>query len=234
MVIVESHHHVLRAWAAYRAQLPKAPRLFTLDHHTDTSAPFRTSLKNESPQVRERVQRELLTQVDFLHPETVEAAIVKLDHDEHIVTAIKTDIIDSAFVIAQNAQDTDLNTYRAHRIICTAVDRKEPSHGLISSDCDVVLESSFLGERIDYFQSLLSSAVEAPLFAEPYILDIDLDYLNTLNSVVPKDARILQRLARNAGLITIAQESRHVRLCALEANVTSEYLLPRLVELLRV
>lgn len=202
-------------------------------HHTDTSLPFRTYLRSETPQKAQSLRDQWLSAVDFKRSETIDHTVLKLDHDEHIVAALKTDIIDSAFVVAQNAQDTDAETFSNHRIACAAVDRKNPSTGLNRSDCDTVLESTFLNERIAHFEGLLSNAGEEPLFSRPYILDIDLDYLNTLNSVLPKDASTLKSIAKNAGLITVAQESRHVRLCAFDDNVTSEYLLPRLEELLR-
>jgi hypothetical protein len=38
--VTESHHHVLHAWAELRCSLDKAPRLFTLDYHTDTRPTF--------------------------------------------------------------------------------------------------------------------------------------------------------------------------------------------------
>lgn len=232
MVVVESHHHVLKHWAEYRAQLDRAPRLFTLDHHTDTSAPFRTFLKMNDTQTTSALRKQWLAEMDFRKGETVEAVQLKLDHDEHIVAAIQTGVISSAFVIAQNARDTDLPTYREHKIMCAGVDRKSPSTGIVKSDCDVVLEDDFLNARISSFNSLLAVANESSLFEEPYILDIDLDYLNTLNSVLPQKASTLKKIAKNAGLITIAKESRHVRLCAFDENVTSEYLLPRLLELI--
>ncbi len=232
MVIVESHHHVLRAWAEYRVKLNTAPRLITLDHHTDTSAPFRTYFKSTPAADAERLRTQWLGAMDFNNLDTIETAMSKLDHDEHIVAAIECGIISSAFVVAHNARDTDQEIYRKHRIACVGVDRKINSSGLIKSDCDKVLESSFLRESIAAFNRVLDAVGEPELLTKPYIFDIDLDYLNTLDSIVPLDSTVLRTLAGNAGLITIARETQHVRLCAMDENVTSDFLLPRLKALL--
>ena len=124
LTIVESHHHVLRSWASYRNALGFAPRLLTLDHHTDTSAPFRTYFRkngiSDSIKISER-RSEFIKNIDFANSSTVESAIERLDHDEHIMTAIEANIIHSAFVIAHNARETDIETYEKYRVMCTGV-----------------------------------------------------------------------------------------------------------------
>jgi hypothetical protein len=224
MFIVDSHHKVLSAWAHYRATLVKAPRLLTLDHHTDTSEAFR----NHTADAAERAS--LISQIDFNQPASVEEAISRLSHDEHIVAAIKSDIISSAFVIAHKARDTDIEIYREHKIVCCSVNAA--SSRVLRSDCDRVLESEFLNERIVYFNAILDEAKEVHLLKESYILDIDLDFLNTLKAAIPEDISTLQRLARGAGLITIATEADHVKHCALDLDLTSEILLGNLLKIL--
>lgn len=230
--IVEDHHQALLAWAQYRSTLAQAPRLLTLDHHTDTSRPFRNFLKKQTLPHPIQVEKELLLQVDFRELSTVEAAIEKLDHDEHIVTALETDILSSAFVVAQNARTTGVDIYKKHRIMCQSV-----YPGFLSATerrfyCDQVLESDFLKEKIKAFNLLLQSVSESELLSTPYILDIDLDYLNTLRAAKPKDASYLKRLVDCAGLVTIATESDHVKMCALDSELTFEYLLENLLKIL--
>ena len=82
------------------------------------------------------------------------------------------------------------------------------------------------------FDDLLQAEGQAPLLAAPYILDIDLDYFNTFASTTPSDKSALQELAKGASLITIATEPGHVRACSLDGGLTSELLLPKVVELL--
>lgn len=235
LVIVDSHHLALEAWANYRAQFKTSPRLFTLDHHTDTSAPMRSFLKKNFflTETDANSQRDLwLSEVDYKKVETVKNIIKKLSHDEHIVTALKTDILNSALIIAHNAYDTEISVYDEHKIICLGVDRKPFSQSLSVSDCDVVLESHFLEKMVELFDASLAIRNEKKLFDEPYIFDIDLDYLNTFKSVKPKNSTFLKKLATHAGLITIATESEHVRLCALDKDLTADYLLKNLLRLL--
>jgi hypothetical protein len=230
MVIVESHHKVLSAWAEYRRTLKSPPRLLTLDHHTDTSKPFRDYLKTAPAEHVEGLRSQHLKSIDFNLPTSIESAMEKLSNDEHVVTAIQTGILSSALVIAHNAYDTNLQIYEEHKIICRSISRNGGK--VTRTDCDRVLESEFLDDRLQSFNLLLKKALEPELEKAPYIFDIDLDYLNTLNSIRPQDASTLQSLVKNAGLVTIATEPVHVKNCALDLTLSSELLLSGLLELI--
>lgn len=230
MVIVEHHHQVLESWAAYRKTLPKAPRLLTLDHHTDTSPPFRHYLnKNLPADLHEEMRQALLAEIDFKDKHSLTAATEKLSHDEHILTAIKTDIVSSAFVVAQNARDTDLTVYKQHRICCYSVGRNPSQLRATIDECDNVLESSFLSSALTFFQQMCAQVEENFLEGE-YILDIDLDYFNTKKSINPTESGVFRKLIQGAGLITVATEKNHVSICAREPGLTSEDLLESLLK----
>ena len=217
---VDSHQYALLAWAKYRQNLNVAPRLITLDHHTDTSSPFRRFIKkNYNTKEFLNVQSQLLESIDFMNLNSVAEAIEKLNNDEHIVTAIKTGVISSAFVLAHNAANTDFEIYKEHKIACrTALDH------------NLVLESSLLDETVCEFNKILKENSEEALLTEPYILDIDLDYFNTFKSIDPDDSKTFNNLIRNAGLITIATEPIYVKSCALDEGLTSDFLLKTLSE----
>lgn len=235
--IVDSHNKVLSAWADYRKILTHPPRLITLDHHTDTSRPFRRFIANNygkslSESQFNSIQKSLLGSIQYAEPLTVVNAIEKLNNDEHIVAAINSNIISSAFVIAHNAMNTEMTTYLDHKIICHMVNETFTVNGLTKPDYNIVLESSFLEQALKAFDDILTKAKEPHLLSEPYILDIDLDYFNTFKSIEPKDSSRFKELANNAGLVTIATEPEYVKNCAMDSGLTSKYLLNKLEGLL--
>lgn len=227
-MIVDRHHKVLRAWANYRRTLSAPPRLLTLDHHTDTSEPFRNRIDQileKNDPAREHLKSQWIAAIDYNYEASVDEAIEKLNNDEHILTALRAGIISSALVIAHNAMDTDMSIYQKHKIICRSVSRDPKSKKVSRAESDQVLESSFLTPLLESFDELLLEAGEEPLESKPFILDIDLDYLNTFASVCPKDPSTMKRLAQRAGLITIATEPDYVKHCALDSDLTSHELL---------
>lgn len=232
MKVVESHHQVLSVWAEYRRQKQRAPYLITLDHHTDTSFPFRNHLAKKFPNQKSQQDEErqkLLNEISFLKPESVLHAQSLLSHDEHILTALACDILAGVFVVAHNAMDTDLQVYLQHKVCCYSVARGGRQASL--AECDRVLESDFLNQALLHFSKIREQAKEGDLLQQDYILDVDLDYFNTLQGTNPSDAKVYQSLFKNAGLITVALESEHVKLCAREPGLDSSNLLQRLKQL---
>ena len=240
MIIVEHHHEVLPHWAAFRRTQPYAPRLLTLDHHTDTSRPFRRHLRRQARAQRQplsdamerQLSQQLVAQIDHSDARTIEAAMETLNNDEHVVAAIGADIIRSAFVIAHSAADTDQEIYLEHKIICRGVD-EYPSEGRMRPQPDNVLEADFLARRLQDFDDIVKALDEPLLRDAPFILDIDLDYFNTLRAVRPEMPELIQTLAQEAALLTVATEPGFVTHCAVEPGVTWTRLLSDLKTLLR-
>ncbi len=230
IVICEHHHHALSAWAQLRQTLAHAPRLITLDHHTDTSPPFRTWLKENpdtTPPRAEELKQAWLADLASGEPAKVDSTIAKLNNDEHIVGAIQSGLIRDALVLAHHARDTGIEIYQRHSIICRSVDEPPYSKIVPRALCDRVLERFFLDERLKSFDSVLKTARQPQIDECPYILDIDLDYFNTKKAISPNDPSTFLELLRGASLITIATEPAFVTHCALDSALTSEKLLAR-------
>ncbi len=249
--IVDSHHKVLVHWAAYRKKLGFAPRLFSLDHHTDTSQPFRNyvgrlikeqdsglksqdkpdqQLKNQNKKFKD-LQNALLKSVKFANEDSVVKAVSYLSNDEHIITAIKTNVISSALIVAHNARLTDLRTYLDHKVMCFPVPEVSKVKNKACYEYDKVIDSVFLDQAITSFGQTLKLTNEYLSFSKPFILDIDLDYFNTLKSTYPDDSSTFQFLVKNAGLITIATEPEYVQRCSIEKGLSSEIILNSIAKL---
>jgi hypothetical protein len=241
MIIVEHHHEVLPHWATFRRTQSSAPRLLTLDHHTDTSRPFRRHLRRQartqnqslSDAMERQLSQQLVAQIDHSDAHSIEASMETLGNDEHVVAAIGADIIRSAFVIAHKAADTAQAIYLEHKIICRGVDEYRHA-GRMRPQPDNVLEADFLSKRLQDFDDILTALDEPLLRAAPFILDIDLDYFNTLRAVRPDAPELIRALAQEAGLLTVATEPAFVTHCAVEPGVTWTQVLANLRALLEI
>lgn len=126
--------------------------------------------------------------------------------------------------MAQNARDTDIDTYTEHKIVC---------YNIKSQEQDQVIESDLINSGINYFNSVLQSNKEPSLISLPFILDIDLDCFTTQKSISPDNSSTIKLLASKASLITVATEPEYVKTCAIDSQITSEFLLEKLLNLLK-
>lgn len=101
--VVEAHHHALAAWALIRRGMERAPNLITIDHHTDTHEAFLGYAWMEHYEHRaddEIALREQLTaRIDWNDDASLQDAIAKLRHDEHISAATQSGVLDQAYCI---------------------------------------------------------------------------------------------------------------------------------------
>jgi len=104
----ESHHHALIPWAEVRRGLQRAPRLLTLDYHTDTVGAFRGHVCAKTGACGDAMQPIMdaeITAIKFQDPRTVIEAVGKLRFDEQIDAALRSNILDLAFIIAKEDHD---------------------------------------------------------------------------------------------------------------------------------
>lgn len=105
--IVESHHHVLKCWAAIRQKLKSPPVLLTFDQHTDTRTAFARHFcgKGYNPITAafDNAVGDRCKVLDFFNLSTIEDAVRDLAWDEHINAGIRGSIINFALVVCFDA-----------------------------------------------------------------------------------------------------------------------------------
>ena len=188
--VTDWHHGVLDFWAAWQREHRQEVTVLTLDHHTDVVRAYR----DENREVPAGAwQEETL----------VREAIAGLRHDEHFDWAVRSGLINRAFIASHTCATLPANN-KLH--ICC--DPLWPDENALFCEpekyrplADSVLESSYLfrqfGEISQYGR---------------FILDIDCDYILTAKALEPEDSGYLEELLSCAQLITFSLESDWVRL----------------------
>jgi hypothetical protein len=237
--IVESHQSVLEPWAEIRRSLTAAPALLTLDHHTDTKPPFLghrfrsagSSFSDAAKAAMDGMLPGLIKGLRYDDEKSVQSAIFLLANDEHITTAIEAGIVWRAFVINHMSSKGGHPKIYATSAACT-VECQKMDHG----DCRAMhsaqmLESVYLDRALADLNAKAQNNGVPVVEAEPYILDIDLDYFHAETSIEPADTTTFYRLVEDALAITIAKEPTYVKSCRDEgSNVSSATLLARMNE----
>lgn len=196
--VVEQHHEVLTAWARLRRRLDAPPAVLTLDHHTDVLPAFGRFAEGD-----EAIRQREIAAFDYRSDESVEAALTRLRHDEHIDLALRGDVIASCRIVAH-----ENFTEPAHPAMSVYVAPDWPDGMTMLNDAaafrpyaDRMLESDFLRR--------------AEFSAPRWILDIDLDCLLTRRAAQPVDADYFCMLWMQSELVTISLERDWVRLLRL-------------------
>lgn len=259
----DSHHEALLPWAQCARDLGFAPRLLTLDYHSDTRPAFvghssvDITVGMDDEGWEERAAAEV-AKINFRDEETVREAILKLRFDEHISAAVQSRTIDIAFAIVGGLIT---NEYQSNEQLTAEAEWRERAHDtpwvsrpkapppytysipaerivelprqkVRSNDqprskgyANQALESDFLRRHLDFIESITLSSGIPGLFEAPFILDIDLDYFNTRQSIQPVDHDLFHELIRRAEIITIAREPNCVTDCQKPGEkLTSDWL----------
>lgn len=98
VAVIEDHHHALLPWAQWRRHHDSL-RLITVDHHCDTMDAFLRAAYDGRQGTDIARQSALIGAIDWSRDAAMEAAIAPLRHDEHIDAAIRSGIIDAAFIV---------------------------------------------------------------------------------------------------------------------------------------
>lgn len=104
--IVDSHQQVMLPWSQYRKN-NKAPILFTLDYHADLHEPFQR-FTSDYGVVNMKRRFSLISKVNYKDELSVIETIKSLEYDEHIKTAIASDIIRLSCVVCFMYEDYNI------------------------------------------------------------------------------------------------------------------------------
>lgn len=111
VAIFKSHHYALLPWQRWAATQSEPVRVLSLDYHTDKHRAFlrygyRTVAENcdDCDTAAEQARRTRLESLSAQDTGSVAAAVLDLQHDEHIDAALRSGIIDLAFVASREDQ----------------------------------------------------------------------------------------------------------------------------------
>ena len=113
VAIFEHHHYALIPWHDWARSAGEPVRLFSIDFHTNSRPAFlaHSFQQTDGPgplDIHSRKARSFrerrIKQVKIKSPSSIEAAVRDLRYDEHIDTALRSHILDIAFVVSESRQ----------------------------------------------------------------------------------------------------------------------------------
>ena len=204
--------------------------LITLDHHTDTNPSYLRSLfkqvGRDLPQI-EKLRQHRINSIHISDQHSVIAACEGLYHDEHIDVALRCGIFKTAFVI-QHSHYKLLPEWIENNMVVwpTEFDLHGATAQVKRDYYDLALEDVFLQRQLRQLPESFS------LESSPYILDIDMDYFKTQQSLRPSSRSVIRQLVKGAIGVTIAQESEWVRRLYLDEPMAPSEMLAALCAVL--
>lgn len=225
--IFDDHATAIKPWAQLRAEAGHPLFLLTLDHHTDTHPAFYRQAYGAHTMAFpfDALRRHWIAELDFADPASVEVAVQRLRHDEHISAALNVKIFAAALVVAidgtsptysleyeyarRTGQPLPPRPHRYH-IPDPKIFRLGTQSELMEFP-ERVIGSRFLAKTLAEADNIMSVLGRGKLFDEDYILDIDLDYFTSPAALQPTQKRVFHRLLTDARAITIAREPGFVR-----------------------
>lgn len=218
--IVCSHHHVVKEWFSYKG---KGAHILSFDYHTDFRDAFISKSGDPSAGYAYSNTRYKTYLFKHIPCRDVDAAIEDLRNDEHIDFALKSGMIEKAFVFSHNS-----NTFRDGRVLSVPNGREQLVHARIFSYCEkwhplatpqpyddsteakmakLITTDQVLNEVIDTFRKYGFNQ-------DNYILDFDCDFIRDKDAMTHGNFQMLKDLINGAKAITIAREPACVYECS--------------------
>lgn len=217
--ITWSHHHVIKEWFRYREH---GMHLLSFDYHTDFKEAFIGKSIDPSFPFRISTERRKSYLSKHIPCNDVEAAIKDLRNDEHIDFAIRSGMIEKAFVFSH-----DISTFRDARVLSIPNGRKQIGQAGIFSYCEVdhplatphpyndITEAKMakLITSDEVLNEVIKTFWEYGFNAGNYIFDFDCDFIRD-ETAMNNRSQVLKKLIKRARAITVAREVNCVDECS--------------------
>ena len=208
------HHHVLREWFKYKNT---GMQLLSLDYHTDFHKAFLRAFGSRSDS-----SESYESYLDGHICGGVEVAIKDLKNDEHIDFAIRSGMIENAFVFSCKSCTHDgvmVVPSRKKQIVPPRrgiVSYSEVGHPMINSPYDdsQMAKMAKLVTHDEVLKDVLKTFCECGFNQDDYILDFDCDFIRDKDAMSHGHFQILKTLIKGARAITIAREHGCVFECS--------------------
>lgn len=237
--ITWSHHHVIKEWFRYQGS---GVHLLSFDYHTDFREAFIGKSGDPSACYKYSPTRHNSYLTKHIPCQDVEAGIKDLKNDEHIDFAIRSGMIEKAFVFSH-----DGNTFHDGRVLSVPNGSKQIDQARIFSYCEawhpLATPQPYNGStEVKMAKCITTDAVlnevvktfcQYGFDQDNYILDFDCDFIRDKDAMTHDNFQTLKNLINGAKTITIARESSCVDECsgqALSYDVIEEWLIELIKE----
>lgn len=236
--VVDEHHYTLPIWANYSKSNKSSYSLVTLDYHPDTIRGFNdysfdiVLKRNPYNCDYDEVEQICVDEIEKLKNSSIDTLIKSLKHlsnDEHIRTAYDLGYLNEYHVI--NCLDTDFEpgSYYYKNEKCYDICIPTIKTGICNCKCPDSLFKYNMNRLEDYY----FNDMEFSIPDKPFILDFDLDYFPTRESMNPQNRNVIMTLIRKAELITVAREKHYFHECKKQKGFTVEEAEVLLIEFIR-
>ncbi len=214
--ITMSHHHVIKEWFRYQQT---GVHLLSFDYHTDFHEAFIRQNWNPLTHSCENNRTQYLTK--HIPCQDVNAAIKDLKNDEHIDFAIRSGMIEKAFVFSHDSNP-------GARVLSVPNREKLDVQAQIVSYCEVWHPLATPLPYDDSTEANMSKIVTTDAVLNEvvktfcqygfnqanYILDFDCDFIRDKDAMTHGNLQTLKNLIDGAKAITIAREPSCVDECS--------------------
>ena len=122
--IFEKHHYALFPWSEIKNNnIDQRFVLFSFDHHTDIREPFLSYCD-----CNEKEMQNFVSKIKLNDESSINDAVLKLNNDEHIKTALKIGIFEKAFIISHSNVFDDVPMSVQEKARMETIEKNDPEY----------------------------------------------------------------------------------------------------------